>query len=114
MQINAANQSMNPLASSDVGRPKGPPPPPPEGGVPPGMESAVSTLSSEEQNAVTDMLSSLSKDQQSSLKSQLDSLRDSASSMSEDELGAAFKDMLTSLTGNQSSTSSINQVDTYA
>ena len=114
MQINAANQSMNPLASSDVGRPKGPPPPPPEGGVPPEIESAVSTLSSEEQSAVTDMLSSLSKDQQSSLKSQLDSLRDNASSMSEDELGAAFKDMLTSLTGSQSSTSSVNQVDTYA
>ncbi|WP_158769323.1 hypothetical protein [Paraglaciecola sp. L1A13] len=113
MQINAANQSVNTLASQDVTRPKGPPPPP-QGGVPPGLESAVSTLSDEEQSSVTDMLASLSKDQQSSLKTQLDGLRDGAESLSNEELGAAFNDILTSLSTNQSDSGSLNLVDTFA
>jgi hypothetical protein len=114
MQINAANQSVNTLASQDVARPKGPPPPPPQGGVPPGLETAVSALSDEEQSSVTDMLASLSKDQQSSLKTQLDGLRDGAESLSNEELGAAFKDILTSLSTNQSDSGSLNLVDTFA
>ena len=58
MQIQSASQAVNPMNTSEVNRPKGPPPPPREGGVPPGLESAVSTLSSEEQSVVTDMLAS--------------------------------------------------------
>ena len=114
MQIQSASQAVNPINTSEVNRPKGPPPPPREGGVPPGLESAVSTLSSEEQSAVTDMLASLSKDQQTTLMSLLDSLRDKGSSMSQEELGGAFKDILTSLSVEQSDSSSLNQVDVFA
>lgn len=113
MQINSSSGSINAL-SSDVSKPKGPPPPPREGGVPTGLEAAVSTLSSEEQSAVTDMLASLSKDQQSSLKSQLDSLRDGAANLSQEEMGTAFKDILSTLSAGQSEPASLNQVDTFA
>jgi hypothetical protein len=112
MQINSANQSVNSLAASEVGRPKGPPPP--KDGIPPGLESAVSSLSTEEQSAVTDMLSSLNKDQQSSLKSQLDGLRDSKDDYTQEELGSAFKDILTTLSDSGSDPTTLNQVDTFA
>ncbi|MFT6898986.1 MAG: hypothetical protein ACJA13_003417 [Paraglaciecola sp.] len=114
MQINASSQSIAPPASSDVGRPKGPPPPPPAGSVPPGLDTAVQTLSTEEQTAVTEMLANLSKDQQSTLKAQLDALREDSSTLSEEEMGSAFKDMLTSITGTPSGSSPLNQVDIFA
>lgn len=114
MQINAQSQSIASLASSDVGRPKGPPPPPPAGSVPPGLDTAVDTLSTEEQTAVSEMLASLSQDQQSTLKAQLDVLRDDSGTLSQEEVGSAFKDMLSTLTGKQSGSSLLNQVDTFA
>ncbi|MCP5208494.1 MAG: hypothetical protein H7A01_14910 [Hahellaceae bacterium] len=93
-------------------KPQGRPPEgPPPGGIPPGLQPAVATLSEDEQSQVTTMLESLSKEQMGALKNALDELKPQANSMSAEEIGSAFFDMLLSLT--ESDNDSENLIDEY-
>jgi hypothetical protein len=113
MQINGAgNQLITTATSSQRPPPSGGPPPP--GSTPPGLESAVSTLSQEEQESVSSSLKAFSKDQQDELKSILDELKNGTTSMSDEEIGQSFLAALNSVSGNTSQTNSENIIDTFA
>ncbi|AZG37560.1 hypothetical protein EGC80_18745 [Shewanella psychromarinicola] len=111
MQMTSAENTQRPP------RPDGPPPP--KGGVPPGLDTAVSTLSDDQQQLTTDMLSSLTDEQQESLKSMLDELKPLTEGLSDEDIGSIFFEALSSIyngdnteTANSNSTS-VN-VDIYA
>jgi hypothetical protein len=97
-------------------RPEGPPPP--KGGVPPGLDTAVSTLTDEEQESTTEMLASLTEEQQIELKSVLDELKPMTEGLSDEDIGSIFYEALSSIynggeTQTASSSSTVN-VDVYA
>ncbi|KXI30274.1 hypothetical protein [Paraglaciecola hydrolytica] len=117
MQIDGASSQIFTAANTAVQSGQRPPPPnggPPPGGPPPGLESAVSTLSEDEQDSVSATLESLSKEQQDELKSILNELKSSASSMSDEELGKSFLSALKSVSGNSSQSNSQNIIDVFA
>ncbi|GAB2676949.1 hypothetical protein Q4574_20445 [Aliiglaciecola sp. 3_MG-2023] len=114
MQINSQSSSINMADINLDSTQQRRPPPPPQGSVPPGLESSVASLSSEQQEQVTSMLSSLSKDQQEELKSFLDSNKSQASTLSDGEKGSQFFSALSEITGQTSSSDSLQTVDTYA
>lgn len=109
------SQGQSAQANSQVqGPPSGERPPgPPPGGIPPGLDAAVSELSTEQQQSTQEMLQSLSVDQQEELKQALDILKPSAENMSTEEIGNAFFEMLTSISGGGNSSESENIVDVY-
>ncbi|MFA3791869.1 hypothetical protein AB6T38_12180 [Aliiglaciecola sp. SL4] len=90
------------------------PPPPPQGAVPPGLESSVASLSSDQQEQVSSMLSSLTKDQHDELKAFMDSNKSQASTLSDEEKGSQFLNALSEISGQKSTTDSLQTVDTYA
>jgi hypothetical protein len=120
MQVTSGNTSMQMTSAENTQRPPRPDgPPPPKGGVPPGLETAVSTLSDDQQQLTTDMLSSLTDEQQESLKSMLDELKPLTEGLSDEDIGSIFFEALSSIyngenteTANSNSTS-VN-VDIYA
>lgn len=117
MQIDSASSQLFTAASSAAASSQRPPPPnggPPPSGPPPGMESAVATLSQDEQDSVTATLKSFSKEQQGELKSILDELKGSASSMTDEELGQSFLSALNSVSGSSSQANNLNIIDTFA
>jgi ADP-ribosylglycohydrolase len=119
MQVTSGNTSMQMTSAENTQRPPRPDGPPPKGGVPPGLETAVSTLSDDQQQLTTDMLSSLTDEQQESLKSMLDELKPLTEGLSHEDTGSIFFEALNSIyngdnteTANSNSTS-VN-VDIYA
>ncbi|GAA6184739.1 hypothetical protein [Aliiglaciecola sp. NS0011-25] len=114
MQINSQSSSINMSDINMDDTQQRRPPPPPQGAVPPGLESSVASLSSEQQEQVTFMLSSLSKDQQAELKSFLDSNKSQADKLSDEEKGSQFLNALSQISGQKSSSDSLLTVDTYA
>ena len=116
MQIDSASSQLFTAASSAASSQRPPPPNggPPPSGPPPGMESAVATLSQDEQDSVSASLKSFSKEQQDELKSILDELKGSASSKSDEELGQSFLSALNSVSGSSSQANSLNIIDTFA
>ncbi|MCT8986887.1 hypothetical protein [Shewanella phaeophyticola] len=119
MQVTSSNTSIQMTSTENAQRPPRPDgPPPPKGGVPPGLETAVSTLSEEEQQSATDMLASLTDEQQAELKSVLDELKPMTEGLSDEDIGSVFYEALSSIyndgeTQTASSASAVN-VDVYA
>ncbi|WP_435806742.1 hypothetical protein [Shewanella psychromarinicola] len=118
--MTSGNNSMQMTSAENTQRPPRPNgPPPPKGSVPPGLDTAVSTLSDDQQQLTTDMLSSLTDEQQESLKSMLDELKPLTEGLSDEDTGNIFFEALSSIyngdnteTANSNSTS-VN-VDIYA
>ena len=116
MQIQIDNtiinqQSQNGLQSGDKPpRPHGPPPP---GSTPPGLESAVSTLSEEEQDSITSMLTELTEEQHDALKIALDELKPMAETLTKDDMGSVFLETLTQI-ANTTTSSGAEGIDVYA
>lgn len=114
MQIDNQSTAINMANINMDGTQQRRPPPPPQGAVPQGLDSVVSSMSSEQQEQVTSMLSSLSKEQQQELKTFLDSNKEQAQHLSDAEKGAQFLNALNEITGNKSTTDSLLTVDTFA
>jgi len=121
MQVTSGSTSM-PMASTENSQ-KPPrsdgPPPPPKGGVPPGLDSAVASLSDDQQQSTADMLASLTNEQQESLKSRLDEVKPLTEGLSDEDIGSIFFEALSSIySGADPETSSNNStaanVDLYA
>ena len=116
MNINSSVSNVDMALQSK--RPEGKPPGPPPGTIPKGVESAVTTLSQEDQDSVKSMLESFSKEEHDQLKAFLDEFKAEASSMSDSEIGTAFLAKLQEISGQSSSftatTSSEHTIDTYA
>lgn len=112
--MNFSIQSTSSTGPQNGNRPPGPPPP---GATPPGLEGPVSTLSESDQASVKSMLESFSPEQHEQLKAMLDEFKSSADSMTQEDIGIAFYDMLLEVSG---STASADQngstfgIDTYA
>ncbi|MCL1113138.1 MULTISPECIES: hypothetical protein [Shewanella] len=120
MQVTSGSTSIQMTSTENTQRPPRPDgPPPPKGGVPPGLESAVSTLTDEQQQSTTEMLASLTEEQQQELKSVLDELKPMTEGLSDEDIGSIFYEALNSIynggeTQTASSTSSTVNVDVYA
>lgn len=120
MQVSSGSTSMQMSSTESTQRPPRPDgPPPPKGGVPPGLDSAVSTLTEEEQQSTTEMLASLTEEQQIELKSVLDELKPMTEGLSDDDIGSIFYEALNSIynsgeTQTANSNSSTVNVDVYA
>lgn len=120
MQVTSGNTSIQMASTENTQRPPRPDgPPPPKGGVPPGLDTAVSTLSDDQQQLTTDMLASLTDEQQESLKSMLDELKPLTESLSDEDIGSIFFEALSSIyNGDNTETASSNStsvnVDIYA
>ncbi|MDD8057815.1 MULTISPECIES: hypothetical protein [Shewanella] len=119
MQVTSSNTAIQMTSTENPQRPPRPDgPPPPKGSVPPGLETAVSTLSEEEQQLTTDMLASLTDEQQAELKSVLDELKPMTEGLSDEDIGSIFYEALSSIyndgeTQTASNSSTVN-VDVYA
>ncbi|WP_394133142.1 hypothetical protein [Shewanella maritima] len=101
------------IASESAQRPQGgPPPPPPPGATPPGLEDAVSALTDEEQQQISQMLSNMTKEQHEELKMALDELKPQTQSLSNKDIGNVFLETLTQIT--QATSDSNDGIDTYA
>ena len=90
-----------------------PPQGPPKNGMPPGLEAAVSSLSSDMQKNIEDTLSELNDEQKLELKSALDELKPQAQDMSLEEIGEEFANILSTITQSNSEEESEHIVDTY-
>lgn len=120
MQVNSGNtviQMSSTENSQKSARPEGAPPS--SGGVPPGLEDAVSTLTDEEQDSTTEMLASLSEEQQDSLKAMLDELEPMTDGLTDEDIGSVFYEALSSIYNSDNTDTTNNssvsiQVDTYA
>ncbi|MEH6347670.1 MAG: hypothetical protein V7785_21420 [Bermanella sp.] len=86
---------------------------PPKNGMPPGLDAAVSTLSSNMQKDIEDVLSELNEEQKLELKSALDELKPQAQDMSLEEIGEEFANILSTITQSNSEEDSEHIVDTY-
>ncbi|AZG72928.1 hypothetical protein [Shewanella livingstonensis] len=120
MQVTSGSTSMQMTSTENTQRPPHPSgPPPPKGSVPPGLDTAVSTLTDNQQQSTTDMLSSLTDDQQESLKSMLDELKPLTGGLSDEDIGSIFFEALSSIynsdkTETASGNSASVNVDIYA
>ena len=90
-----------------------PPQGPPKNGMPPGLDAAVSSLSSDMQQDIEDTLSELNDEQKLELKSALDELKPQAQDMSLEEIGEEFANILSTITQSSSEEDSDHIVDTY-
>ncbi|WP_144209002.1 hypothetical protein [Shewanella donghaensis] len=105
------NQQSQTQATTRPERPHGPPPP---GSTPPGLETAVETLTDDEQSDISTMLASLTEEQQQSLKMALDELKPMADKLSKNDMGSVFLETLTQISSASSTDSGADKVDTYA
>lgn len=115
-QSTGTQQKMGPPPTerSEVGESGARPPQgPPKGGMPPELDAAVSTLSSDTQKDIEEALSELNEEQKLELKSALDELKPQAKDMSLEEIGEEFANILSTLTQSNSEEDSEHTVDTY-
>jgi len=115
-QGSGTQQKMGPPPNKDgeVAEPGSRPPQgPPKNGMPPGLEAAVSSLSSDMQQGIEDTLSGLNDEQKLELKSALDELKPKAQDMSLEEIGEEFANILSTITQSSSEEDSEHIVDTY-
>lgn len=89
MQIDRASGIDN-VANLNMNGSEQRPPPPPKGTVPRGLEDATASLSLDQQEQVSSLLSGFSKEQHDQLKLFLDNLKPDTDDMTPTEIGESF------------------------